>query len=117
MKISINGQDYTETFDNIHPLTIVRRLNEPSTCDLFISIARESTLPVPGRNAFLTVIGDDGTSYFTGYIAITPLPEYAGESIAGSVYRIPTTDRKSFEFADLALRDDGASDVAEPSYG
>ena len=88
MKISINGQDYTEAFDNIHPLTIVRRLNEPSTCDLFISIARGSTLPVPGRNASLTVIGDDGTSYFTGYIAITPLPEYAGESISGSVYRM-----------------------------
>ena len=31
--------------------------------------------------------GDDGTIYFTGYIAVSPLPEYAGLGIEGPRYR------------------------------
>jgi hypothetical protein len=43
---------------------------------------------MPLRNQFLEVMGDDGTYYFTGYIAVTPLPEYAGLAIEGPRYRI-----------------------------
>ena len=32
--------------------------------------------------------GDDGTYYFTGYIAVSPLPEYAGLGIEGPRYRV-----------------------------
>ena len=35
----------------------------------------------------LAVTGDDGTFYFTGYIAVSPLPEYAGLAIEGPRYR------------------------------
>jgi hypothetical protein len=45
-------------------------------------------LTTPLRNQSLAVTGDDGTVYFTGYIAVSPLPEYAGLGIAGPIYRI-----------------------------
>jgi len=40
------------------------------------------------RNQTIAVTGDDGTYYFTGYIAVSPLPEYAGLAIEGPRYRI-----------------------------
>ncbi len=43
---------------------------------------------MPSSNQYLTVTGDDGTLYFTGYIAITPLQEYAGLAMEGPRYRI-----------------------------
>ena len=88
MKITIQGQDYTPALDAVHPLTIERSLNEPSICRLWISIPANSALAMPVRNQSLTVIGDDGTTYFTGYLAVSPLPEYAGMGCEGPRYRI-----------------------------
>ena len=88
MKITINGQDYTATLDAVRPLTIERKLNEPSLCQLWLSLPTNGSLAIPLRNQFLAVTGDDGTYYFTGYIAVTPLPEYAGMAIEGPRYRI-----------------------------
>jgi hypothetical protein len=88
MKITINGQDYTATLDAARPLTIERKLNEPSVCQLWLSLATNGSLPMPLRNQSLSVMGDDGTYYFTGYIAVSPLPEYAGLAIEGPRYRI-----------------------------
>ena len=45
-------------------------------------------MATPARNQSLAVIGDDGTTYFTGYIAVSPLPEYAGMGMEGPGYRI-----------------------------
>jgi hypothetical protein len=87
MKITINGQDYTAALDAAHPLAIERRLNEPSICQLWLTLAAGSALPAPGRYQPLSVTGDDGTVYFTGYIAVSPLPEYAGEGLEGPRYR------------------------------
>jgi len=88
MKIMINGQDYTVAFDAVRPLTIERKLNEPSACQLWLSLPASGSLAMPLRNQSLTVMGDDGTYYFTGYIAVSPLPEYAGLAIEGPRYRI-----------------------------
>jgi len=88
MKITINGQDYTATLDAVQPLTIERKLNEPSICQLWLSLPTNSSLTTPLRNQSLAIIGDDGTYYFTGYIAVSPLPEYAGMAIEGPRYRI-----------------------------
>src|SRR5208337_5658825 len=88
MKITINGQDYTATLDAARPLTIERKLNEPSVCQLWLSLATNGSLSMPLRNQAIAVTGDDGTYYFTGYIAVTPLPEYAGLAIEGPRYRI-----------------------------
>jgi hypothetical protein len=88
MKITINGQDYTVALDAAQPLTIERKLNEPSVCQLWLSLATNGSLSMPLRNQSLAVTGDDGTYYFTGYIAVTPLPEYAGLALEGPRYRI-----------------------------
>ncbi len=88
MKITIQGHDYTSVLDTVHPLTIERSLNEPSLCRLWISMPSNSPLALPVRNQSLTVTGDDGTPYFTGYLAVTPMPEYTGMGLAGPRYRI-----------------------------
>src|ERR1035441_10669323 len=88
MKITINGQDYTAALDAARPLTIERKLNEPSVCQLWLSLATNGNLSTPLRNQSILVTGDDGTYYFTGYIAVTPLPEYAGLALEGPRYRI-----------------------------
>ena len=88
MKITIQGQDYTAALDAARPLTIERKLNEPSICQLWLSLPANGSLATPLRNQSLAVTGDDGTVYFTGYIAVTPLPEYAGLAIEGPRYRI-----------------------------
>jgi hypothetical protein len=88
MKITIHGLDYTSALDALHPLTIERKLNAPSYCQLWLSLAASGSLPLPVRNQSLAVTGDDGTIYFTGYIAVAPLPEYAGFALEGPRYRI-----------------------------
>jgi hypothetical protein len=87
MKITIQGKDYSASLDAIHPLSIDRKLNEPSVCQFWLSLPRGGTLPTPARNQPVAVTGDDGTQYFTGYIAASPAPVYAGMSIDGPFYR------------------------------
>ena len=88
MKITIQGTDYTAALDATRPLTIERKLNEPSICELWLSLPSNGALMTPSRNQSLAVTGDDATIYFTGYIAVTPLPEYAGPALEGPRYRI-----------------------------
>jgi hypothetical protein len=88
MKIAIASSEYTAGLDAIKPLTIVRKLNEPSTCRLWLSLPTSGVLPVPLRNQSLVVTGDDGRVYFTGYLAVSPLAEYAGLGLTGPKYRL-----------------------------
>lgn len=88
MRIAIQGQDYTAALDAARPLTIERKLNDPSICQLWLSLPASGSPATPSRNQSLAVTGDDGTPYFTGYIAVSPLPEYAGLAIEGPRYRI-----------------------------
>lgn len=88
MKITIQGQDYTAALDRVRPLTIERKLNEPSICQLWLNLPANNSLAAPSRNQSVAVTGDGGTAYFTGYIAVTPLPEYAGLAMEGPRYRI-----------------------------
>lgn len=88
MKITIQGQDYTAALDAVRPLTIERRLNEPSMCELLLSLPASGDLGMPVRNQSLEVTGDDGTIYFTGYIAAIPMPQYAGMAMEGARHRI-----------------------------
>jgi hypothetical protein len=92
MKIAIDGLDYSGALDAARALTIERKLNEPSTCRLWLSLLpaiapNAAALAVPLRNQALVVTGDDGTVYFTGYLAVSPLAEYAGLGMAGPLYR------------------------------
>jgi hypothetical protein len=88
MKIAIQGQDYTVALDGARPLTIERKLNQPSICLLSLSLPFNGSLTAPLRNQYLIVTGDDGTAYFTGYVAVSPLPEYAGLALEGPRYRL-----------------------------
>ena len=87
MKITIQGRDYTAVLDAVRPLTIERKINEPSICQMWLSLAANGSLASPSRFQTLAVTGDDGTTYFTGYIAVSPLPEYAGMGLEGPRYR------------------------------
>src|SRR5579863_3306819 len=88
MKITIQGLDYSASLDAVYPLTIERRLNEPAVCRFWLSLPAQGTLAAPLRNQQVAVTGDDGTTYFTGYVASFPLPEYAGLALQGPRYRI-----------------------------
>jgi hypothetical protein len=88
MKITIQEQDYTSALDGSHALTIERKLNEPSVCHFWLVLPMNEALPVPLRNQSAQVTSDNGTIYFTGYIAVAPLPEYAGFALQGPRYRI-----------------------------
>ena len=87
MKITIHGTDYTAALDAASPLSVERKLNEPSVCQFHISLPPDGGLSAPARNQYVIVTGDDGTVYFTGYVAVTPLPVYAGMGISGPQYR------------------------------
>jgi hypothetical protein len=87
MKITIQGLDYTSALDAVRPLTIERKINEPSICQMWLSLPANGSLTSPSRFQTLAVTGDDGTPYFTGYIAVSPLPEYAGMGLEGPRYR------------------------------
>ena len=88
MKIIIQGQDYTAAFDAARPLSVERKINEPSVCELWLSLPADGSLTPPARFQSLAVTGDDGTTYFTGYIAVSPLPEYSGMGLEGPRYRL-----------------------------
>jgi hypothetical protein len=66
MKITIQGQDYTAALDAARPLTIERKLNEPSICQLWLSLPTNGSLATPLRNQSLAVTGDDGTTLLYG---------------------------------------------------
>ena len=87
MKITIQGLDYSSALDAVRPLTIERKINEPSICQLWLSLPANGSLSSPSRLQTLAVTGDDDTAYFTGYIAVSPLPEYAGMGLEGPRYR------------------------------
>ncbi len=87
MTITIQGRDYTAVLDAVRPMTIERKINEPSVCQLWLSLPANGSYAPPARWQTLAVVGDDGTIYFTGFIAVSPLPEYAGMGVEGPRYR------------------------------
>jgi hypothetical protein len=113
MKISISGQDYTAALDAAHPLAIERTLNEPSICELWLSLPVSGALAAPARYQPLAVTGDDGTVYFTGYIAVSPLPEYAGMGLEGPRYRTAIQAVSDELILDQLLMPPGAGSTGE----
>jgi hypothetical protein len=78
--------DYSPALSADAPLEIARTLNAPSRCTG--SLILTTALPVPVRRARVVVSSAAGAVLFTGYIATTPVAEYAGAGLAGPVYRI-----------------------------
>ena len=113
MKITIQGQDYTGALDAARPLTIERKLNEPSICQLWLSLPTNGGLAMPSRNQYVTIMGDDGTVYFTGYIAVSPLQEYAGLALEGPRYRIAIEALSDEVLLDQVLMPPGTGSTGE----
>jgi hypothetical protein len=116
MKITIQGQDYTGAFDHTHPLTVERKLNEPTVCELWLSVPAGGALAAPSRFQSLAVTGDDGTIYFTGYVAVTPVPEYAGTGVSGPLYRLAVQAVSDEILLDQMLMPPSAG-ISEPDAG
>ncbi|MGA8529587.1 MAG: hypothetical protein WB622_07730 [Acidobacteriaceae bacterium] len=89
MKLTIDNYDgngavdYTSSIVAGRPFRILRRLNQPVTCECTLLPA--PGLATPARNARITVADDAGLLLFTGYIAAEPALELAGEATTGAV--------------------------------
>jgi hypothetical protein len=103
MHLTINNLDYTAAFDASNPLTIERTLNASSICRLSLALPQDGSLAAPAWLQSLSVSGDDGTVYFTGYVAATPQPEYAGVAMEGPRYRLGLYAVSDEILLDLAL--------------
>ncbi len=99
MKLTIDNLDgrgavdYSVVLCADTPLKIERVLNAPSRCSGALIVGSPANpgappqLPVPIRRGRIVVFADSGTTLFTGYLAIEPVPVYVGVGIAGPVYR------------------------------
>lgn len=98
MKLTIDNndglgpRDYTATLCAAAPLTVTRRLNQPSTLRATLafsdtSLVNATALPQPARNGRVVLAGDNGVIYYTGYLAIEPICSYAGAAADGPAYR------------------------------
>ncbi len=69
------------------PITIERKLNQPSICS-FGLVINGSSLIAPSRNGRVTVTDNNGVVLFTGYLATEPARELAGAGTTGAVYQL-----------------------------
>ncbi len=83
----LGAVDYSGCLDASAPVKIVRTLNEPSRLTGVVSLGATG-LAIPTRRARVVATADNGVVLFTGYVATTPEPIYAGVGIAGPVYRV-----------------------------
>src|SRR5271165_120975 len=114
MILTINNHDYTAALDAANPLTIERVLNAPSVCRFSLALPQDGSLAAPARFQSASVAGDNGILYFTGYIAATPLPEYAGFAMEGPRYRLAICAVSDEILLDMAIasRSKGASGLS-----
>jgi hypothetical protein len=115
MKITIQGQDYTAALDAVRPLAIERKLNEPSVCAFWLSLPSNGSLAQPARFQSIAVTGEDGTVYFTGYIAVSPLAEYCGLGMEGPRYRMAIQAVSDEILLDQLLMPPSAGVVGQPA--
>jgi hypothetical protein len=87
MQVLLNGVDYSSALSANPALTIARKLNKPSQCNLALELAANHALPMPLRNQSVLVQADNGTVLFTGYLVSDPLQDLLGMATEGVVYR------------------------------
>jgi hypothetical protein len=75
--------DYTSSLIGTAPLTIERKLNQPSSCTFHVA---PGTLAVPASGARTVVTADNGVFLFTGYAIAAPARLYAGMGTTGPAY-------------------------------
>jgi hypothetical protein len=79
--------DYSSALSGLQPITIERKLNEPSLCTFGLLIAGTSLI-APLRNGRVIVTDSNGVLLFTGYLATEPARELAGAGTTGAIYRL-----------------------------
>jgi hypothetical protein len=109
MILTINNCDYSAALDAAIPLTIERALNAPTVCQFALMLPQDGSLAAPARFQPVSISGDDGVIYFTGYLAATPLPEYAGLALEGPRYRFAIRAVSDEILLDQALASAGRS--------
>lgn len=82
--------DYSSAIDARHPLKVVRKLNEPSTCSFGV-LRANNTAPPLLRNARMVITDDNGIFYFTGYLVTEPILEYLGAGTEGPAFCVVVT--------------------------
>jgi hypothetical protein len=75
--------DYTASLSGAAPLTIERKLNQPSSCTFSVA---QGSLAVPASGARVVVTADNGVFLFTGYAIAAPARLYAGMETTGPAY-------------------------------
>jgi hypothetical protein len=96
LKVTIDNLDgngavnYSGALSTLRPITIERKLNEPSICS-FGLVTTGTSLIAPLRNGRVIVTDNNGIVLFTGYLATEPARELAGAGTAGPVYHLLAT--------------------------
>ncbi len=75
--------DYTQTLSGPTPMTIERKLNQPSRCVFEVA---PGSAPLPASGARVVVTADNGVILFTGYTIAAPARLYAGMGTTGPAY-------------------------------
>jgi hypothetical protein len=75
--------DYTGALSSAAPLTMERKLNQPSSCVFHVA---QGSLAVPASGARIVVTADNGVVLFTGYAIAAPARVYAGMGTTGPAY-------------------------------
>jgi hypothetical protein len=75
--------DYTASLSGAAPLTIERKLNQPSRCNFDIAAGR---IAVPASGSRVLVTADNAVVLFTGYAIAAPTRLYAGMDTTGPAY-------------------------------
>ncbi len=93
MKLTIdnldgNGAiDYSAAILANKPITIARKLNEPSLCSFGLALTG-GTPEAPLRNGRVIVSDNNGIILFTGYVATEPARGLAGAGTTGAIYEL-----------------------------
>ncbi len=83
--MTARARSITALSGNGEPLRIVRRLNQPATCDL--TLFPGPGLAMPARNGRIVVENNAGAVLFTGYVGTEPALELAGRRSEGVAYQ------------------------------
>lgn len=87
---NLDGQgavDYSPWIAATGGLSLVRKLNQPSTCECLLDL-NASTLLAPARRGRVVVSREDGSVLFTGYVTTRPELGYLGVGEAGAMHAV-----------------------------
>ena len=76
--------DYSCSVDMGQSIAVIRSLNRPA--ELKVGLCAGGNNPIPASGARVTLVRDDSSYLFSGYLAADPSPEYVGQAENGPRY-------------------------------